>query len=101
MSVSKDSAKADRHPLTSIDLLTNHVLDGAFVRISHRLLLDGATAVIKALRLIHCALERVSLPSKHVIGVGTIAVAFEAPHEWIGSTCWPHAVELARIPVEI
>jgi hypothetical protein len=85
---------------TSISLLADEVLDSAPVRHIHLLFLDGSTAIIEALGLIHSLLQSITLPSEHVIGVGTIAsgTAFKAPHEWVGTARRPHAIELGRIP---
>jgi hypothetical protein len=81
-------------------LLANEVLDSTFVRNIHLLLLNGAAAIVEALRLVHGLLQSIALPSEHVIGVGTVSggTAFKAPHEWVGTAGRPHAVELGCIP---
>lgn len=114
---------AVRYPHTSINVLLHKVLDGALVGVSHGLLLNRATAVVEAFRLVHGALERVALPSvrkvrsaidrkskrekqgdlpKEIIGVGARAVALERPNEGVlilGGI--PEAVEDGRIPLNL
>lgn len=83
---------------TAFSLLADHVLNRALVGDRHSLLGDGTAAIVEALGLVHRALERVALPTKHVVGVGAVAVAFEAPHERVRGAGRPHAVELAGVP---
>lgn len=72
---------------TSVYLLADKVLDSALVGSSHWLLSDGAAAIVEALGLIHGPLERVALPSEHVIRMGTIALgSLVAPDEGIRGT---------------
>jgi hypothetical protein len=59
--------------LTSVSCFADEVLDSALVRDAHLLFLDGATPVVKALGLVHGFLERIALPSKHVVGVRAVA----------------------------
>ena len=88
---------------TAVSLLADEVLDCALVGRGHGLLLDGPAAVVEALGLVHGALQRVALPAEEVVGVGTRAAirAAEAPHERIGCSSRPQAVELVRLPRDL
>ncbi len=65
--------------------------NGAQVGGSHSLLLNSTAAVVEALRLVHSALERISLPAEHIIGMGTSACTLEAPDKRIRS--YPSATD--------
>lgn len=69
--------------LTSINILTNLVLDRALISNRHILLRNRATAIIEALRFTHGTLERIALPAKHIISMRSVPGALEAPHERI------------------
>lgn len=84
--------------LTSVSLLVDHVLDLALVGGGHGLLGDGSAAIVEALGLVHGALEGISLPAEHVVSVGAVALALEAPHERVGGARRPHAVERGGVP---
>lgn len=84
--------------LTSVCLLLNRLLNGALVRNAHLLLCDGTASIIEAFGLVHSALKRVALPSKHVIGVSASCGALEAPYVGVGCSRGPHAVEFRRVP---
>lgn len=95
--------QCDSNPneLTSINLLADKVLDGALVSISHRLLLDGAAAIIEAFGFVHGALQCVALPAEHIIGVGAGRSTLEAPQEGIPVLRRiPKAVERCRVPCD-
>jgi hypothetical protein len=89
--------------LTSIDVLADHILDGALVRRGHGLLLDGAAAIIEALGLVHGTLKSIALPAEQIIAVSAVAagVGAKAPHERVRVARLPHAVELAGIPSDL
>lgn len=74
---------SDQNQLTSINLFADEVLNSALIGLRHGLLLDRAAAVIEALGLVHGALQCVTLPAEHVIGVGTGRSTLEAPQEGI------------------
>lgn len=85
---------------TSYGRLVNKVLHSALIGDSHFLLRYGTAAIVKALGLVHSFLKSITLPTKHIVGVGAITTgsAFEAPHEWVRSAGSPHAIELGRVP---
>ena len=84
--------------LTASSVFANEILDGAFARLGHGLLLQNTTPIVEAFRLIHGPLQGIALPAEHVIGMGAEPRAFVAPHEWVLSAGWPHAVELGGVP---
>lgn len=84
---------------TSVSFLADKVIDGALVGSGHGLLRDGTAAIVEAVVLVHGALERVVLPAEHVVGVGAVPTgALEAPHEGVGGTRRPQAVEFGCVP---
>lgn len=72
--------------LTSVSLLTNHILDGALVGGGHSLFRNRTAPVIEALGFVHSTLERIALPAEHIIGVSAVSTsALEAPYKRVGS----------------
>lgn len=85
--------------LTSINRLTNHILDCALVGNGHVLLGDRSTSIISTLRLVHGTLKSITLPAKHVIGMSSVPTGtLETPYEGVSLACSPKVVELGGIP---
>jgi hypothetical protein len=60
--------------LTAISLLADLILDRALVGHGHGLLLDGTAAIIEALGLVHGALQGITLPAEHIVGVRAVTL---------------------------
>jgi len=82
VSIEFGAVKHDSKKLTSIDILSDHVLNGTLVGNRHILLRDGSAAIVEALGLIHSKRKCVPFPPKHIIGVcSKPAITLKTPDE--------------------
>ena len=83
--------------LTAIEILLHHIGNLALVPRGNVLSLETRSGYI-GMR-VHGALKRITLPAKHVVGVGAVALGtLEAEHERVGAVLRPHVLELRGIP---
>ena len=89
------------YELTSVDVLLDEALDGALVHLGRGLRLErpAVLAGIEHAGRVHGPLERVTLPTEDVVGMGAVAVIIAVAHgERLGAVGGPKAVELGGVP---